>query len=158
MNAQGPPDSSNNFHAQHVEALIRSYCRWTGRHLVDPELPPAACARTIFEAPFAILSHGIGPDPVFNYANATALTLFETSWEQLLRTPSRESAEAMDQASRQALFSRVAQQGYVDDYVGIRVSASGRRFRIQRSTIWQVIEVSGKHLGEAATFDRWVWL
>lgn len=40
------------------------------------------------------MSHGLEVDPVFNYANQCALDLFEMTWEDFIKLPSRLSAEA----------------------------------------------------------------
>ena len=54
-----------------------------------------ADAKALFEAPFAVLAHGTQPDPIFFYGNATALRLWEMSFEAFTRLPSRMSAEPM---------------------------------------------------------------
>jgi hypothetical protein len=43
----------------------------------------------------------------------------------------------------------------VDDYSGVRVSKSGRRFRIERAIVWNLTDAAGTHCGQAASFDRW---
>jgi hypothetical protein len=46
-------------------------------------------------------------------------------------------------------------QGYIDDYAGVRVSRTGRRFLIEGATVWNLIETDGRLVGQAATFSRW---
>jgi MEKHLA domain len=50
-------------------------------------------AEELFAAPFVIVSHDTQADPVLNYGNRAALTLWEMSWEELTRTPSRLTVE-----------------------------------------------------------------
>ncbi|HTU26422.1 MAG TPA: MEKHLA domain-containing protein, partial [Pirellulales bacterium] len=50
---------------------------------------------------------------------------------------------------------RTASQGFVDDYQGIRISSTGRRFRIEQAVVWNVLDVTGAKVGQAATFSRW---
>jgi MEKHLA domain len=148
-----PPVDSDALVA-HACLLLESHQRVVGRSL----LPKAGDARTqalaLFEAPFVVLSHGGGVDPCFNYGNRQALRLFELDWEQLLATRSRHSAEPANQAERQRLLDAVAARGYIDDYAGVRVSRTGRRFRIVDATVWNVVDAGGQHLGQAATFAR----
>ena len=49
----------------------------------------------------------------------------------------------------------IRRDGYVDDYRGIRISKSGRRFRIEQAIVWNLIDAAGHLHGQAATFDAW---
>ena len=49
-----------------------------------------------------------------------------------------------------AFLRQVAERGYVDDYEGIRISKSGKRFPIADVTVWQLIDVDGTIRGQAA--------
>ena len=53
---------------------------------------------------------------------------------------------------------QVAEKGYVDKYSGVRISSSGKRFKIFDTIIWEVKDDEGKRVGQAATFPRWQWL
>ena len=61
------------------------------------------------EQPFVLVAHGTEADPVLNYGNATALALWEMSWEELTRTPSRLTAEAPNREERARLLATVAE-------------------------------------------------
>ena len=95
------------------------------------------------------------PDPILNYANRTALQLFEVDWTELTAMPSRLTAEVPERAERARLLSEVSSRGYIDDYRGIRVAKSGRRFLIERATVWNLFDESGGPYGQAATFSEW---
>lgn len=152
------PSQLNGYMLRHAENLLRSYSRWTGRSLVDPALSAAESARFLFYAPYVVLSHDTAADPIFNYANQAGLKLFEYSWEEMTRTPSRASAEPVQQSQREELLGRVASKGYIDDYRGIRISKSGRRFLIERATVWNLVDKTDNPYGQAATFSAWTYL
>ncbi len=135
--------------------IAESFARLTGRPLLgDAAVSPDA----LWVAPLVVLAHGTEADPVFFYGNRLALELFEVTAEQLLRMPSRLSAETGDRAERARLLDQVNRRGFIDDYAGVRVSATGRRFRIQQATVWNLIDAVGQVRGQAATFDRWTRL
>jgi hypothetical protein len=149
------PGSGNAWLSEHAELLISSYLRITGRELIEQKGSPEEMARALYQAPFGVVSHGLGEDPLFNYGNRTALRLFEMSWEDFVALPSRQSAEAVNWEQRQTLLEHVAQHGFVDGYQGVRISATGKRFRIERTTIWNVIDEQNVYRGQAAVIFRW---
>jgi len=109
----------------------------------------------LYEAPFVVVAHGTQADPILNYGNAAALRLWEFDLETLLRTPSRMTAEPMHRDERARLLERTTRQGFVDDYSGIRISATGRRFLIERATVWNLLDEQERPVGQAATFQDW---
>jgi hypothetical protein len=131
---------------------------WTGCDLLPGDFSPAELAEKIFHAPFALVSHGTEADPVLNYGNAAALALWEMSWAELTRTPSRLTAEAPNREERARLLAVVTARGFIDDYSGVRISKSGRRFKISRATVWNLLKEDGQPCGQAAMFDRWEFL
>ncbi len=145
------PCAANHYLADHAQLLLDCHLRLTGRPLLTD-----GGARGLYEAPFVVLSHGTEADPLFNYANLAAQRLFEMDWEELAGLPSRYSAEAPERGERERLLARVAQQGYIDDYSGVRISKSGRRFRILAATVWNLTDAAGRPRGQAAAFARWV--
>lgn len=135
--------------------IAESFARLTGRSLLQGA---AVSADALWNAPCAILAHGTEPDPVFFYGNRLTLELFEVTAKQLLRMPSRLSAETLDRAERARLLDQVSRYGVIEDYAGVRISATGRRFRIERATVWNLIDGSGAMHGQAAAFDHWTRL
>lgn len=142
----------------HAVCLVRSLKHWTGRDLLPNVFDPSELARGIFEAPFALVSHGTEADPVLNYGNRTALGLWEMSWKELTRTPSRFTAEAPNREERARLLDEVKRRGFIDDYSGVRISKNGRRFRIARATVWNLISETGAPCGQAAMFGSWEFI
>jgi hypothetical protein len=154
--AEGPERGiDNGYLADHVELLRRSLRHWTGRDLVASGLAPPEAARQVYEAPFVVLSHSADADPVLTYGNRAALALFDLTWDELTRMPSRLTAEVPDREERARLLARVDTMGYIDDYAGIRVSRTGRRFRIEGATVWNLVDADGRCCGQAATFAHW---
>jgi len=138
--------------------MARSFRHWTGRDLLPGNFPPAELAEKIFNAPFVLVSHGTENDPVLNYGNRAALLLWEMSWDELTHTPSRLTAEAPNREERARLLAAVTQHGLIDDYSGVRISKTGRHFKIFRATVWNLVSESGQPCGQAAMFDRWEFL
>lgn len=136
--------------------ILDNYRRLFGRDLVadiysdDPVV-------ALFEAPRVVLS-ALGPtgsDHVFNYANQMALSAFESTWPQIIGLPSSQSAEPVHRNERRRLLDEVTHQGFIEDYCGIRISRTGRRFRIQRATVFNLLDGTGAYVGQAATFADW---
>ncbi len=149
------PCESNDFLSAHAALLIRTFRSFTGRDLVSPDLSEVEAARALYLAPFAVVSHDAGSDPVFTYGNRTALDLFEFSWADFTALPSRKSAELPERGERERLLREVARRGYIDHYSGVRISGAGRRFRIRGATVWNLIDDRGRYCGQAATFGSW---
>ncbi|MCF3652329.1 MEKHLA domain-containing protein [Synoicihabitans lomoniglobus] len=154
------PTAANEFLAVHVARLSESYTRLTGRDLRSGVVwnstgGPAAWAEALYHAPFVLLSHDTAADPIFNYANRTAQRLFELNWAEITKLPSRFSAEPVSREERARLMAEVTQRGFIDDYRGVRISSTGRRFNIERATVWNVVDERGEVTGQAATFANW---
>ena len=140
---------------EHVALLRGSYRHWTGKDLLPPGISEVDAVRALDDAPFAVVSHGVQADPVFNYGNRLALRLFEMAWEEFTTLPSRLSAEPVDRDERQGLLAQVSAHGYSDNYSGVRISKSGRRFMICDATVWNLIDAQGRHRGQAALIRAW---
>jgi hypothetical protein len=112
----------------------------------------------LFEAPFVVVSHGVGADPILNYGNRSALNLWEATWEQLVGTPSRLTAEPVNQPERERMLEMATSRGFFDGYRGVRVSMTGRRFLVENALIWTIEDATGARIGQAATFSQWTRL
>jgi hypothetical protein len=110
-------------------------------------------AEALWHHPAAIVAHGTGEDPIFFFGNRAALIAFEMDFADFVRLPSRMSAEPGLRAEREALLARVAATGMIADYSGIRISATGRRFRIDQAVVWNLVDEAGVRHGQAAMFD-----
>jgi hypothetical protein len=125
---------------------------------LEPALTPAQLAEQIFYAPFVLVSHGLEADPVLNYGNQAALALWEMTWAELTHTPSRLTAEAPNREERARLLAAVTANGFIDDYSGIRISKTSRRFRIAQATVWNLLDERQQYCGQAARFSHWEFL
>lgn len=149
------PAPGNNFHAAQALLLLDSFRALMRRDLLHPA-SSSEIGRILYEAPMVVLAHDTAADPVFFYGNLAAQQLFEMDWEELVCLPSRFSAEPVAREERQRLLGLVASQGYIDNYAGIRIAKSGKRFRIEQATVWNLLGPSGQIVGQAAAFDRWI--
>ena len=147
-----------DFYTYHAQLLCASYERWTGKKLLPVSSPSHPLIEQLFHAPFALVAHGTEADPVFNFSNQAALNLFEMSWEEFTQLPSRKSAEPVNRQERADFMARVTREGFISDYSGIRISATGKRFRIEQATVWNIIDEKERYWGQAAVFDQWMYL
>lgn len=137
------------------QRLLQSFQHWTGRSLFEVNGSPVEIAQALFEAPFVLVSHGTEPDPIFNYGNRRALELWEFSWEDFTQMPSRKCVEPVTQEERDRLLAAAATKGYIDNYTGIRISSSGKRFQIQDVILWNVLDEQNRRCGQAAVFSKY---
>jgi PAS domain-containing protein len=134
-----------------------SYLRLVGQSLTPEGMTAEQGMRWLYEdASFAILAHNTAPDPVFVYGNKAAQRRFGYEWEELTVLPSRLSAEAPARSERQRFLERVTRNGFITGYRGIRIAKSGKRFRIENATVWQLIDIEGICRGQAAMLPQTV--
>lgn len=151
------PSIANGFQAASATIILASHQRMTNQALLAvPE--KSDVGRALYDAPLVVLAHDIASDPVFFYANRKAQQLFEMTWDELVCLPSRRSAESPARSERQRLLDQVARQGYIDDYSGIRISKTGKRFLIERAIVWNLLDDDGQAAGQAAAFGSWIAL
>lgn len=123
--------------------------------------PLIACAAgedllaKVWAADFVLLSHSADEDPCFNFGNLSAQRLFEMDYLTLTALASRKSAGPSTQRERDALLAQVSRHGCIDDYRGIRVSASGKQFYIEQAKVWNLTDAKGNYYGQAAMFRDW---
>ncbi|MDB0055877.1 MEKHLA domain-containing protein [bacterium] len=77
------------------------------------------------------------------------------TWEQFTSSPSRFTAAAPNREERARLLAEVTENGFIDNYSGVRISSSGKRFRIKQATVWNLSDPDGTPTGQAATFSHW---
>ena len=140
------------------QLLLDSFRRWLGRDLIERKGSPEEQAKRLDQAPFVVVSHGMESDPILNYGNKIALDLWELDWERFIMTPSRLTAEPVNQAERARMMAQAQAHGFIDDYKGVRISGTGKRFLVEQAIVWNVVGAEGEQLGQAATFSRWKFL
>ena len=153
MDIYGSSDDRNlRTDQEFFDLITQSFARIVGMPLVPNGKGPHWLYN---DAPFAVLSHNAQPDPRFIYANRAAQSCFGYSWEEFITLPSRLSAEEPVRAERQRLLDAVTANGFIDDYRGVRIAKSGRRFWIEKAIVWQLVDDHGRPFGQAATFSTW---
>lgn len=152
------PSAANGFLAPHIACLEQNLWRWAGRGLINEPCSSEELARKVYFAPFIVVSHDARDDPVFTYGNRAALELWEMSWEEFTQMPSRQSAPVAEREQRVRLLADVQSKGFIEYYCGCRVSRSGKLFRIENATLWDLVDAEGKRCGQAAKFHLWRYL
>ena len=142
-------------HLTWIRCLLDSYALWLKQELIDRSGDIEAQSERLFLAPFVVVSHVESPDPILNYGNQQALVLWEMTWAEFTATPSRLTAEPVNRDERARTLDRVAAHGFITDYQGVRISRTGRRFLVERATVWNVLDGHGAKRGQAATFSQW---
>lgn len=140
------------------QLLLNSFRRWLGRDLIERQGSVEEQATALYHAPFVVVSHGMEADPILNYGNQAALDLWELDWERFTKTPSRLTAEPVNQAERARMLAWAQERGFLADYRGVRISGTGKRFLVEQAIVWNVVDESGQQQGQAATFSRWKFL
>jgi hypothetical protein len=141
-----------------TQYLLDSYENLVKKELIPREGTPLEQAERLFKISFVVASHGLEDDPILNYGNQTALDLWEMDWEQFTKTPSRLTAEPVNREERERMLEQARTHGYISDYRGVRVSLSGKRFVVERATVWNIHKPDGTPQGQAATFSDWTFL
>ncbi len=160
MNVETPttvPVETNNFFTEHTKLMANSFEQLLGRPLLALK-EDKSLTSSLYHAPFVLLSHNTEAEPIFNYANAQALMLFELTWDELTHLPSRLSAEPVNQEERARLLAQVTKYGFIDNYEGIRISKTGKRFRISNAIVWNLLDHDDVYRGQAACFSDWKFL
>ena len=143
---------------QHCQYLMSSYKAVTGKDLISSSATGIKLAQELFMHPTCvILSHGIQDDsegPVLNYGNALAMQLWKAAWEEFTSMPSRYTAEAPIREERESLLKKVTENGFIDNYSGIRISLDSTKFRIKEAIVWNIV-IDNIKIGQAATFNSW---
>lgn len=142
---------------RHSKLLVQSYNRITRQQLIqgNSELDSI---EGLFTTSKIILSHGTEADPILNYGNQAALSLWEMTWEQFIAMPSKLTAEPMIREEREVFLHQVTKNGFIDNYYGIRISSSGRKFKIMNAVVWNLVDTEGIYRGQAAAFEQYEYL
>jgi hypothetical protein len=150
------PNLSNNYHREYIALILANLKQLTGDDLIQEYgFSSDNLGAQVFDADFYLLSHNCDADPILNYGNQRVLDLWEISWSELTKMYSRETAKSSDRASRSAVMQQVAAQNYVSGYDGIRVSKTGREFRILDVKIWNLFTSDRQLCGQAAWFKTY---
>ena len=137
------------------QILLDSFNQFLGYQLISRKETVQKQSEILFKADFVVVSHGIQVDPILNYGNEIALNLWEMNWSDFTQTPSRLTAEPVNRKARKVMLQQAKAQGYIDNYSGVRISKTGKRFFIETAIIWNLLDSQGNKCGQAATFSHW---
>ena len=154
----GLPQTENSYLKDYIHQITTSLKKLANIEIVDFSLTLEEQAKQAFNADYVLLAHSGSNDPIFNYANQTALGLFEMSWDEFTNMPSKYSAESDERGKREQFLADVAEKGYSKNYSGIRISKSGRRFEIKNVILWNVNDAANNRIGQAALFHEYEYL
>ena len=141
--------------------LLHSYQPGFGRPLIAATQPAPSqrvLCQELFTCGFPVLAHGTEDDPKLSYANAAALQLWETHWDELIGMPSRLTAPETERAERSSALGQAQRLDAVQNYRGLRISRKGRQFMINNARIWTLWDAGGRVCGQAACFSDWWWI
>ena len=144
-----------------AKMLLQSHQKAFSRPLIaaaQPGHPKRLLCQNLFACGFPVLAHGTEQDPKLSYANAAALQLWETRWDELIGMPSRLTAPNSEQAKRSNALGQAKRLDAVQNYRGIRISRKGRRFMINKARIWTLWDAKERVCGQAACFSDWWWI
>ncbi len=140
------------------QLLLDSYEKLLGHQLIERKGNAQAQAQALFFAPLVVASHGTEADPILNYSNQKALDLWEMTWDNFTKTPSRMTAEPVNREDRKKMLAQAAKQGFLDNYRGVRITSTGKRFLIEKAIVWNLFEERDRPCDQGATFSKWYFL
>jgi MEKHLA domain len=147
------PDSSNDYHQAHVLIMLENLKRWANYDLIQEYgFSLETLGEQVFNADFYLLSHNTATDPILTYGNQQVLDRWEVTWVELTAMRSSETAKPIDRSARSKLMAQVKAHNYVSEYSGVRISKTGREFKILDGTIWNLFINDGSFYGQAAWF------
>jgi MEKHLA domain len=147
------PTFANNYHQEHVLMMLENLQRWTGYDLMkEYGFSLDTLGAEVFNADFYILSHNNATDPILNYGNKQVLDLWEVSWEELTTMHSKDTTKPVDRQARSVMMEQAKIHNYVNGYSGVRVSKTGKEFKILDGTIWNLFVNNDEPYGQAAWF------
>ncbi|MEL4894014.1 MEKHLA domain-containing protein [Crocosphaera sp. Alani8] len=148
---------------QRSQLILNSFEHWLGCSLFEHfgancgNINPAEASQQLFEADFIVVSHGTQQDPIFNYGNRKALDVWELTWDEFIKTPSRKTAEAIEQEERNRLLRETTEKGF-SYFSTIRITKTGKRFKINNGIVWNVIDYYHNYQGQAAVYSDFHFL
>jgi len=144
-----------------AKLLLQSHQKAFSRSLIAAAQqghPKRLLCQNLFACGFPVLAHGTEQDPKLSYANAAALQLWDSRWDELIGMPSRLTAPNSEQAERSNALGQAKRLDAVQNYRGIRISRKGRRFMINKARIWTLWDAKERVCGQAACFGDWWWI
>lgn len=151
-----------------LELIARSYKQFTNKDLSNiDDLDSVIAAHSNIKNLIKKISENnsivnecfdLSADPIFIYGNNAALKLWELSFEEFTKFSSRNTANLDQQSSRNSLLQEVLDKGFIENYSGIRVSKSGKKFMIENAMVFQVYDLQDHNIAQAVLFANWKYI
>jgi len=113
----------------------------------------------LFTSSAAILSHDIvhtktSRDNIYNYANQTALSVCERTFEEQTSLPSNKSVRQTEPPleSRNRILAQCLAKGWVQ-FSTQRISATGKTVLLNDAVLFNLFDEYGLYRGQAVVFD-----
>ena len=143
--------------------ILHSHFHHLHRPLLTAPAPTTsnsnAESTALYHAPFLVLFHN--QHRIFTYANKLALETFDYPASSFIGLPSHLCLDSSQKdlnnqtKLREKYLKTSLEKGYAEDIHGIRVSATGRRFMISDTCVWNVLDEEGNVVGQAAKVPKW---
>lgn len=146
------PDVGNGFQRNHMNLMRNNLVRAGGVDIFNFSKAGVEAAERMFHAPFALFSYGNEEEPIYNYANLTALKLFDISWEDLTQTRIQDSFEAEEWKKHLGIMNQVQEKGALPNYCSSRKIKTGKSFHFKKGIIWSLKDEYLTHTGQAVVF------
>ncbi|CAM9270656.1 unnamed protein product, partial [Discosporangium mesarthrocarpum] len=142
-----------------VQLILNSYQRTYGKELIERSDSPVDEAIRVAKEQCAVISHDFlrdRSDPIYIYGNLKVLDLFEYTWEEFTNLPSRLCVATEEEGLLRRRFLDSTRSGTSDGERchGVRVSRTGKLFRITDVLLWNLEDKEGAIVGQAAVFDE----
>ncbi len=141
-----------------TDQLLQSYKNAFGKPLLicpDVDDYHRLQSQELFILKKIVIAHDKQDDPCLIYANASALQLWQMSWDEMIGMPSRQTAPKDAQRQRQAILNKAITKTAIKGYRGIRVNKKGEKFFIDNVKIWTIWDNDNSAIGQAASFASW---
>lgn len=141
-----------------TQIILNSYEKLLNKSLMNREGDEINQAKQLFFLDRIVYSHNTEPDPIYNYSNQKGLELWEMNWQQLTTTPSRMTTQPLLREEREKLLQETINKGFIENYEGVRISRTGKKYLVKDITVWNLTDNEGNFCGQAATFYEGILL
>lgn len=154
---------TSEFIIQQSKRILNCYEETIGTSLrqklnIPNTLDGAELAEQLYLAPIAILSHDVmikdgKRDNIYNYANQTALNLFERSFEEQINLPSSRSTGTGNpqQVDRNNLLAETLAKGFVK-FTTTRMTSHNKEVLLKDAILFNLFDNYGVYCGQSVVF------
>lgn len=141
---------------EYSKRLTDSYFFGTKKALIESDADQRENSFFLYHAPFILISHGPGTNPVINYANSKAQMLLGMPWEELINTSSGYLSKLDENNQALPGFADTGKDECISNYSTTLIAgAEHLRFKIKDSRLWRVMNDRKMCIGQAIMFVDW---